>query len=173
MRSCTVTELKQKLREGNCRVLDVREPAEYNEEHVAGSELVPLSSLNPSRARALGATGDCVILCRSGVRSAQAAQKFVEWGLPEPRVLQGGLNSWTQSGGETLKGDSKVWGLERQVRFAAGALVLAGVALGAWVHPGFYGLAGFVGAGLVFAAVTNTCGMAMLLARMPWNAGCP
>jgi hypothetical protein len=64
---------------------------------------------------------------------------------------------------------SRVWPIERQVRLVAGALVLVGVGLGAFVHAAGYGLAAFVGAGLTFAGVTDTCGMALLLGRCPWN----
>jgi hypothetical protein len=76
--------------------------------------------------------------------------------------------AWEAAGLPVTRG-KKVLSLERQVRVAAGLLVLTGVILGTWVHPGFHGLAGFVGAGLVFAGLTDWCGMAMLLAKMPWN----
>ena len=91
-----------------------------------------------------------VIICRSGNRAKQAAATLAAAGLPVNRG-QAGLS------------------LERQVRIAAGVLVLSGVVLGTWVHPAFYGLSGFVGAGLIFAGVTDWCGMGLLLARAPWN----
>ncbi len=170
MKTCTVTELKSALQAGRCRVIDVRESPEYEAERIPGAELAPLSTLSESQARALAAKGEEIVLvCRSGGRASQAAEKLARWGVCEPTVLSGGLNAWTQAGSETLKGTPSVWDLERQVRFAAGLLVLVGVTLGFAVHSNFFYLAGFVGAGLVFAAVTNTCGMAMLLARMPWN----
>lgn len=170
MKTCTVSELQKSLQSGGCRVIDVREAPEYEAEHIPGAELVPLSTLTEDRARRLASGGkEIVVVCRSGGRASQAAEKLSRWGVCEPTVLSGGLNAWTQSGSGTLKGVPSVWDLERQVRFAAGLLVLVGVTLGFLVHSGFFYLAGFVGAGLVFAAVTNTCGMAMLLARMPWN----
>ena len=79
------------------------------------------------------------------------------------------MTAWAGANLPVIKGESKVWSLERQVRFTAGLLVLAGVVVGFAVTPYLFLLSGFVGAGLVFAAVTDTCGMAMMLARMPWN----
>jgi Protein of unknown function (DUF2892) len=81
------------------------------------------------------------------------------------------MTAWAGAALPVVKGESKVWSLERQVRFTAGLLVMIGVVLGFAVSPYLFILAGFVGAGLVFAAVTDTCGMAMVLARMPWNKG--
>jgi len=170
MKTCTVSELQKNLQSGRCRVIDVRESPEYEAERIPGAELAPLSTLTEDQVRRLAAGGeDLILVCRSGGRASQAAEKIARWGVCEPTVLSGGLNAWTQAGSETLKGTPSVWDLERQVRFAAGLLVLVGVTLGFTVHSNLFFLAGFVGAGLVFAAVTNTCGMAMLLARMPWN----
>lgn len=172
MKACSVSDLKKKIQEGRCRVIDVREAPEYHAEHIEGAEHAALSVLDERTARELAARGDLVLVCRSGVRASQAAAKMAGWGICEPEVLTGGLNAWSRSGGSTVKGASGVWDLERQVRFAAGSLVLAGVVLGFSVHPNFFYLSGFVGAGLVFAAVTNTCGMGLLIARMPWNRSC-
>jgi rhodanese-related sulfurtransferase len=82
--------------------------------------------------------------------------------------VEGGTLAWEQAGLPVVRGKEAI-SLERQVRIAAGSLVLLGTALGAFVHPAFLGLAAFVGAGLVFAGVTDSCGLGMLLARMPWN----
>jgi hypothetical protein len=85
-------------------------------------------------------------------------------------VIEGGLNNLKEHGLNTEKGAGKIISLERQVRIAAGLLVLIGVLLGTWYNPWFYGLSGFVGAGLAFAGITDTCAMGMALARMPWNS---
>jgi hypothetical protein len=85
------------------------------------------------------------------------------------RIVEGGIQAWVAAGYPVERGTSRVWSLERQVRFAAGTGVLVGVGLAWVVHPWFIALAAFVGAGLVFSAVTDTCGMALMLARMPWN----
>jgi rhodanese-related sulfurtransferase len=155
----------------DCLLLDVRTPMEYRAKHVAGSVLHPLSDLDPSRVSGMldGKRG-CVVVCRSGGRARQAAEKLRAAGVGPVRVLEGGVVAWEQAGLPLNRG-AAVISLERQVRIAAGLLVLCGSLLAWFVHPGWVALAGFVGAGLVFAGVTDTCGMGLLLARMPWNSG--
>lgn len=161
-------DLKQAREAGNVRLIDVRTPAEYGEVHIEGSLLMPLDRLDPSAVKA--GSGDCVLVCRSGKRAAQAMDKLEAAGCGNLRVLEGGVTAWEQAGLPVKRGKA-VMSLERQVRVAAGLLVLVGVALGVWVHPGFLGLAAFVGAGLTFAGLSDWCGMAMLLAKAPWNRG--
>ena len=93
----------------------------------------------------------------------------MEDGYGNISVVEGGLKAWIDAGYPIEEGENKLWSLERQVRFAAGLLVLLGVVLSLVLNPAFLILSVIVGAGLVFAAVTDTCGMAILLARMPWN----
>lgn len=155
-----------KVQEG--RVIDVREPAEFASESLPGSVNVPLSELE-SKAGHLPKEGPLYVLCRSGMRSERAADLLLKMGFSDVNIIEGGLQACKACGSEIEKGVEKVWELERQVRFAAGLLVVTGILLGAALNAGFYALSAFVGAGLIFAAVTNTCGMAMLLARMPWN----
>jgi rhodanese-related sulfurtransferase len=109
------------------------------------------------------------LLCRTGRRAAKAAEKFAAAGQDRGVVIDGGMQAWIAAGLPVDRGTAKVISLERQVRITAGALVLLGVLLGWLVHPGFFGLSGFVGAGLIFAGITDFCGMGLLLARMPWN----
>lgn len=151
-------------------LLDVRTPAEYGEAHIPGSHLIPLHEFDPAKAAELKA-GDATlcIVCRSGKRALQAAEKLAgQIGAEELAVLEGGIGAWDAAGLPLNRGKA-VLSLERQVRIAAGSLVLLGVLLGFTVHAGFFGLCAFVGAGLVFAGLTDWCGMGMLLARMPWN----
>ncbi len=154
-----------------CLLLDVRTPAEYAQVHVPEAVLLPLHELEPTRVAALarGKSG-CVVLCRSGSRARQAAEKLRAAGVPRVAVVEGGMQAWEAAGLPVNRGRGGI-SLERQVRMAAGALVLVGVGLGVWVAPAWLGLAAFVGAGLVFAGATDTCGMALILARMPWNNG--
>lgn len=156
--------LKSELEQDGVHLLDVRTPAEYGEMHIDGSELMPLDRLRPEEVKGR----NCVVICRSGKRAEQAAQKLHAAGCEGLRILDGGVLAW-ESAGLPLNRGKKVLSLERQVRIAAGLLVLTGVVLGTWVNPAFYGLAGFIGAGLIFAGLTDWCGMAMLLAKMPWN----
>lgn len=152
-------------------LLDVRTPAEFEEAHIAGSVLHPLSGLTSEEVQKLSqGKSTCVIICRSGNRARQAAQKLCQSGISGVQVLQGGVLAW-ESAGLPLNRGAKTVSLERQVRIAAGTLALTGVLLGYFVHPAWFALSGFVGAGLIFAGITDTCGMGLLLARMPWNQG--
>jgi rhodanese-related sulfurtransferase len=150
-------------------LLDVRTPAEFTEAHIPGSVLHPLDRLDPAAVRQM-AEGKlaCVLVCRSGGRAAQAARTLQAAGIPKLVVLDGGVAAWERAGLEVTRG-RKTISLERQVRIGAGSLVLLGVVLGFTVHPAFFLLSGFVGTGLVFAGITDWCGMGLLLARMPWN----
>ncbi len=150
-------------------LLDVRMPAEFEEIHIPGSVLHPLSGLDPAAVRKLadGKTS-CVVVCRSGNRARQAAAKLESAGLSNLTILDGGVLAWESAGLEVNRG-RKTMSLERQVRIGAGSMVLAGVVLGFAVNPAFFFLSGFVGCGLIFAGVTDWCGMGLVLAKMPWN----
>ncbi|BCX50096.1 sulfurtransferase [Haloferula helveola] len=157
-------QLKDEIEQGGVTLIDVRTPAEFGEVHIEGSQLMPLDRLKADEVK-----GDsCVLVCRSGKRAAQAKEKLESAGCGNLRVLEGGVTAWEAAGLPVNRGKA-VLSLERQVRITAGVLVLIGVILGTWVHAGFYGLAAFVGAGLTFAGITDWCGMAMLLAKAPWN----
>ena len=150
-------------------LLDVRTPAEFEDAHIEGSVLHPLSALDPAAVAALARDKSaCVVVCRSGGRASQAAQKLAAAGISQLQVLEGGVAAWEKAGLPLIHG-KKTISLERQVRIVAGAFVFTGAILGAFVHPGWIVLPAFVGAGLMFAGITDWCGMALLLARMPWN----
>jgi rhodanese-related sulfurtransferase len=153
------------------RLIDVRTPAEYQSAHVPFAENWPLESLDPRAvAQAFsGATSDPIyVICQKGGRGESACVKLLAAGLREVINVEGGTSAWEQAGLPVVRG-KQTMSLERQVRIAAGLLVLTGSALGYFVHPYWIGLSAFVGAGLTFAGITDTCGMGMLLARMPWN----
>lgn len=152
-------------------LIDVRTPVEFREVHVTFARNVPLDQLDPKElmnARGGANHQPLYVICRSGSRGNQACEKFVAAGFANIVNVAGGTQAWEQAGLPVARG-KKAISLERQVRIAAGLLVLTGVVLGWSVHPYCLGLSAFVGAGLVFAGVTDTCGMGMLLARMPWN----
>lgn len=150
-----------------CEIIDVRTPAEFREVHATSARNVPLDVLSP---QAVPASGDqpLYFICKAGGRSAKACQKLIDAGITNVVSIDGGTDAWVAAGLPAVRGQ-KTMSLERQVRIAAGSLVVLGVALGYFVHPYFIGLSAFVGAGLVFAGVTDTCGMGMVLAKMPWN----
>ena len=149
--------------------LDVREAAEYAHTRVENFSLRSLSDLSEKSVAALEKSKTTYLLCRTGNRACQAADRLEKMGFSDLRVIEGGIGAFEAAGKPLIKGPSKVWGLERQVRFAAGFLVLLGIVLAETVHRGAIFLSLFVAGGLVFSAVTDTCGMGMLLARMPWN----
>jgi rhodanese-related sulfurtransferase len=152
-------------------LIDVRTPVEYREVHVAFARNVPLDVLDPAtvmRDRVGAGSDPLYLVCRSGTRGGQACEMLRKAGHTNVVNVEGGTLACEQAGLPVVRG-KKAISLERQVRIAAGSLVLLGAALGWLVHPAFVGLSAFVGAGLVFAGVTDTCGMGLLLARMPWN----
>jgi len=149
-------------------LLDVRSPVEFAEVHVPQARNVPLDDLQPDQLQ-FQKDQPVYLLCRSGQRAAKAADKFARQGYSQPVVVAGGTLAWIDARLPVTRGQSKVISLERQVRIAAGSLVCICVLLGWFVHRGFFGLSAFVGAGLVFAGVTDFCGMGLLLLKLPWN----
>jgi hypothetical protein len=117
-----------------------------------------------------GSAGELLyVICKSGARAAKAVEKFRAAGFDNVISVAGGTTAWADAGLPVVRGTSRIISLERQVRIGAGSLVVLSVLLGWLVHPALFGLSAFVGAGLVFAGVTDWCGMGLLLARMPWN----
>jgi len=154
-------------------LIDVRTPVEYGEVHAEAARSVLLDRLDPRAVMELRdgpADRPLYMIYRSGARSRQAIERFHRAGYLNVVNVEGGTLAWERAGLPVVRG-TPTMGLERQVRIAAGSLVVLGVGLGVGVHPAFLGLAAFVGAGLVFAGLTDTCGMGMVLARMPWNRG--
>lgn len=168
--SITVEQLNSHVQSGNTvDLIDVRTPVEFREVHVTCARNIPLDQLNANQlAKERDVNAAVYLICRSGNRSKQGCDKLVAAGFTNVINVTGGTQAWDKAGFAVNRGKKAV-SLERQVRIAAGFLVVLGSALGAFVHPYWIGLAAFVGAGLIFTGVTDTCGMAMVLARMPWN----
>lgn len=172
MKSNTITplELRTLLDNGaRVRLVDVRTGGEFESGHIRGSYHVPLDSLHEHRTEFRTVDTPVVLVCQSGGRASRAAETLASVGMRNVRILEGGILGWV-SGGGPVEGSRNRWSLERQVRLVAGGIVLASVALSAIVPPARY-LAGAIGAGLVFAAATDTCAMGNLLARLPYNRG--
>jgi rhodanese-related sulfurtransferase len=179
--SISPRQLAELCGQGEIDLIDVRTPVEFREFHATAARNVPLDRLDPAavmRDRNGREDRPLYVICRSGSRGRQACEKFLAAGFTNVVNVEGGTLAWVECGLPVVRGKKAV-SLERQVRIAAGSLVLLGVLLGWLVHPAFLGLSAFVGAGLVFAGITDTCGMGLLLARMPWNqvkgapAACP
>ena len=156
-------------------IIDLRSHAEVEHEYLEGCSHFPVQTLDTDALHILldqrGHQPDqpIYLLCANGPRATLAADKLKHKSTSELVIISGGLNALKALGVNLTIGASQVISLERQVRITAGSLVVLGVLLGLLVSPWFYGLSGFVGAGLVFAGITDTCGMGMMLARMPWN----
>lgn len=146
-------------------LIDVRDADEFARDHVPGSRNIPVADL----ASAPLPQGDLVFTCRSGNRTAGCAGIIADRAADRAVILDGGLGAWQAAGGPVAHNARAPLPIMRQVQIAAGTLVLAGILLSFAVHPGFLGLAAFVGAGLAFAGLSGWCGMALLLQRMPWN----
>jgi rhodanese-related sulfurtransferase len=168
LKTITPAEAARLLRDG-ATLVDVREPDEHARERIPGARNLPLSRLEEAELAA--PDGKPVLFhCRSGARThGNAARLAAKAGVCEAYVVEGGLEAWKRAGLPVAEDRRQPLELMRQVQITAGSMVVLGVLLGATVSPWLYGLSAFVGAGLVFAGVTGTCGLARMLRLMPWN----
>jgi rhodanese-related sulfurtransferase len=171
MSTITVHELNQLLQSGirqNSLLIDVRTPAEYQASRIAAVVNRPLDQLENHVSEFQGYQ-TIYIHCQSGSRSQKACEKLRELGVHHYVNVVGGISAWEQAGLPTVKAKGTL-PIIQQVMIAAGMLVLLGVLLSAFFHVGWIGLSAAVGAGLLYAGASGQCFMAMLLAKMPWNA---
>lgn len=153
---------------GECSLVDVREFPEYAAGRITEARLIPLNEIE-RRAEEIKRAAPVYLICRSGRRSALAQQKLQALGFEEVYNVRGGMLEWEAREFPVVRDARAPWSLERQVRLVAGFLVFISVLLSATVAQPLLWIAGFVGAGLTFAAITDSCAMGMLLARMSWN----
>lgn len=168
--SISPRELANRVNQGeSVNLIDVRTPVEYQEVHVPFARNVPLDRLDPVEVLA-GHKQDepLYVICRSGSRASKACDAITAAGFENVVNVEGGTQAWDAAGLAVQRGKAAM-SLERQVRIAAGSIVLIGAVLGYFVNVNLIWLSAFVGGGLVFSGITDTCGMGMLLARMPWN----
>ena len=170
LRSVAAQQLATLSASGSLHLLDVRTPGEFASLRIAGSINVPFDRLDPAALLArFAADAPLYCMCQTGTRSQLAADWLRAAGFSNVVHVDGGTNAWIAAGLSVIRGERKVISLERQVRIAAGLLSVLGVIAGALIHPAGYALSALIGAGLVFAGVTNSCGMSTVLARLPWN----
>ncbi len=171
-KTITCRELNELCQSGqSVDLIDVRTPVEFREVHSVYARNVPLDSLKPDAVmsgREAAADQPLYVICRSGNRSSKACEAFLAAGFTNIINVEGGTKAWDEAGYAVKRG-KKAISLERQVRIAAGFLVFTGTVLGFFHHQYWLGIPAFVGAGLVFAGITDTCGMGMLISKMPWN----
>ena len=152
------------------RVLDVRTPGEFETAHISGAYNVPLDLLREHRDEIIKHLDeDVVLVCRSGQRASQAEETLRHAGLTNVHILDGGIAAWESQGFAVNRGPQR-WDLERQVRLVAGSIVLSAI-LGSVAAPKLKWVAGAIGGGLTFAALSNTCAMGMMLSKLPYNRG--
>lgn len=150
------------------RILDVRSGGEFETVHIPGSYNVPLDTLGEHVRDLADVEHPVVLVCQSGGRATQAHGKLTAAGKETLHILEGGMAAWQAAGGDVARGDTSRWAMDRQVRLVAGSLAVVGIAAST-VLPGAKWLAGGVGAGLAYSAISNTCTMAAMLSKLPYN----
>lgn len=161
-------QVAERLKTGRALLIDIREADEFARRHAAGALSRPLSTFEAAHLK-IEPAKDVIFACRSGMRTEANCDRLAAAVEGEAFVLHGGLDAWAAAGLPMEEDRKAPLEMMRQVQIAAGLLVLAGVLLGFSVHPSFFGVSAFVGAGLTFAGVTGLCGMARLLQAAPWN----
>ena len=172
MSSISPSELNTLQRSNaHLKLIDVRSPAEFEEVHAVGAINIPLNDFNASQVIAqqgLKSDSPVYLICKMGGRSQKACDALAEAGLSSTVNVTGGTDAWVAAGAPVERGQKQKFSIQRQVQLLAGSLTLTGALL-SFVHPWWALLAAFIGAGLVFSGITNTCGMGTMLAAMPWN----
>ena len=161
-------QVRDRLDAGRAVLIDIREADEFARSHITGAQSQPLSTWEKAHL-SVNPDADVIFTCRSGMRTAGACDRLAARVSGNVFVLDGGLDAWAKAGLPVATNADAPMEIMRQVQIAAGSLVLIGVLLGFLVSPIWFGLAGFVGAGLTFAGVSGFCGMARLLMLAPWN----
>lgn len=169
LKTVSTETLKIWMDKGEAVLIDVREPAEHMAENIPGANLLPLG--NVSKAALPACKGKKLVLhCHKGGRGGTACEKLLS---EDPNLeiynLEGGIQAWAETGHEVKKSGKSLLPLDRQVQLTIGAGILTGVVLGYAVHPGFFLLSGAFGLGLMNAGITGWCGLAILMAKCPWN----
>jgi rhodanese-related sulfurtransferase len=164
----TPQQVRERLDAGRAILVDIREADEFARSHIAGAHSQPLSTWEKAHL-SVDPDADVIFTCRSGMRTAGACDRLAARVNGGAFVLEGGLDAWAKAGLPVATNADAPMEIMRQVQIAAGALVLIGVVLGFLVSPAWFGLSGFVGAGLTFAGISGFCGMARVLMLAPWN----
>lgn len=163
------TTLKQWMDKGEVMLVDVREPAEHASENIPGATLVPLGTVCKSKVPETHGK-KLVIHCRSGKRGGTACEKLL---AEDPNLevynLEGGIMAWEQAGNKVASSGKSILPLDRQVQLTIGLFLITGSVLGYVFSPAWFIFTGLIGCGLTFAGLTGFCGLAMLIAKMPWN----
>jgi glyoxylase-like metal-dependent hydrolase (beta-lactamase superfamily II)/rhodanese-related sulfurtransferase len=170
LQNVSAQQLAAAMAAGPVNLIDVRTAGEFETVRIEGSVSAPLDRLDPASLLArFGADNPIYCICQTGTRSQFATAQLRDAGFRQVIHADGGTNTWSAAGLPVVRGGRNRLALDRQMRIAAGALILAGVATGALLHPLGYAFAALMGAGMIYAGISNHCGITLLLARMPWN----
>ncbi len=161
-------EVQARIASGRAVLVDIRETDEFARAHVPGAQSQPLSAWEQAHLT-VDPAADVIFTCRTGMRTAGACERLAVRVQGDAFVLDGGLDAWAKAGLPVTEDKAAPMEINRQVQITAGLLILTGVVLGFLVSPVWFGLSGFVGAGLTFAGLSGTCAMARVLMAMPWN----
>ena len=164
----TPPQVRERLNAGRAILVDIREADEFARSHIIGAQSQPLSTWEKAHL-SVNPDADVIFTCRSGMRTAGACDRLAARVSGDAFVLEGGLDAWAKAGLVVATNADAPMEIMRQVQIAAGSLVLIGVVLGFLVSPIWFGISGFVGAGLTFAGISGFCGMARVLMLAPWN----
>ena len=157
-----------RLEDPDIRILDVRTGGEFETKHIPGSYNVPLDTLGEHVRDLASVDHPVVLVCQSGGRATQAHGALLAAGKETLHILEGGIAAWDNAGGEIIHGATERWAMDRQVRLVAGSISLLGI-VASTVVPGAKWIAAGVGAGLAYSAASNTCAMASVLSKLPYN----
>ncbi|WP_434777877.1 rhodanese family protein [Neisseria sp. Ec49-e6-T10] len=162
------TDQMQQLIKNGALLIDIRSAEEFNREHILNAQNIPVEQMFQSNM-SVDEGKTVIFYCLSGQRTKNNQDILAAYVHQSGYILEGGLNAWKKAGKEIYFNNKQPISIMRQVQIIAGCLILLGSILGFFIHPAFYLLSTFVGAGLFFAGVTGFCGMALLLMKMPWN----
>lgn len=169
IKSVDAATAKEWLTKNEAIIVDVREAGEYAEMHIPGAKLIPVGTINIDNIPPLD-NKKLIIHCHMGRRGEAACEKLI---LSNPNLnvynLTGGITAWENAGFDVERSRGSCLSIERQVQISIGSGVLLGLILGYLINPGFLFLSAFFGAGLVFSGITGSCGLAILMNKMPWN----
>lgn len=168
MKTVSISELKELMSQSEVNLIDVRSKNEYEACHIPGAVNIPLDSVNPQEIINKYENQDIYIVCQAGGRSAKACEMVASCNHEQVYNVVGGTGAWESAGFDVVKDSSKI-SIQRQVQMLAGGIVLLGALLSYSISREFILLSAFIGAGLLITGLTNTCGMGLLLAKMPWN----
>ena len=171
MKHVTADEAKELIETGGCKLLvDVRSPAEFKASHVPGAHNIPLDELEDEITNEVSDKDTTLFLmCSCGNRSGKACEEMESMGYHNVISIEGGIIELKRLGMKIVEEQHHVISIERQVRIVAGSLVLLGLILGFWLHPGYFAIAAVMGYGLVFAGITDSCGLGLFIVKLPWN----